>query len=57
MTVDEGDRAVSNTFQLEWPKGSGAMREFPEVDRLEWAGVRVARDMLLRGQVPFLGEV
>ena len=47
-------RAASNTFEMEWPKGSGTMREFPEVDRVEWMPLSVARQKLLKGQVPFL---
>ena len=31
------ERIVSNTFSLEWPKGSGAIRSFPEIDRAEWS--------------------
>ena len=46
--------ATSNTFEMEWPRGSGTMREFPEVDRLEWMSLEVARTKLLKGQVPFL---
>lgn len=26
----------SNTFEIEWPKGSGKMEKFPEIDRAEW---------------------
>ncbi|MFC4852140.1 NUDIX domain-containing protein [Actinophytocola glycyrrhizae] len=44
----------SNTFELEWPRGSGRMREFPEVDRAEWVPVAVAREKLVKGQVPVL---
>jgi len=44
----------SNTFQLEWPRGSGRMQEFPEVDRAEWVTVEVAREKLVKGQVPVL---
>lgn len=44
----------SNTFEIEWPKGSGAVREFPEVDRVEWMSVTAAREKILKGQVPFL---
>ena len=44
----------SNTFELEWPRGSGRMREFPEVDRAEWVTVEVAREKLVKGQVPVL---
>jgi predicted NUDIX family NTP pyrophosphohydrolase len=46
--------AHSNTFQLEWPKGSGTMREFPEVDRVGWFPVAQARIKLLKGQRAFL---
>lgn len=49
--------AVSNTFEIEWPRGSGTMREFPEVDRVEWMPVADARSKLLKGQVPFLDEL
>ena len=46
--------ARSNTFELEWPKGSGRMREFPEVDRIGWFPVAQARSKLLTGQRAFL---
>ncbi len=49
--------AVSNTFELEWPPGSGNLRHFPEVDRVEWVGVSGARVKLLKGQVPFLDRL
>lgn len=40
----------SNTFVLEWPKGSGSFREYPEIDRLVWFPVAQARSKLLKGQ-------
>src|ERR687885_3033895 len=40
----------SNTFELEWPRGSGRIQEFPEVDRAEWVTVEVAREKLVKGQ-------
>jgi predicted NUDIX family NTP pyrophosphohydrolase len=46
--------ARSNTFELEWPRGSGRMREFPEVDRIGWFSVAQARVKLLKGQRAFL---
>ena len=49
--------AHSNTFELEWPPRSGAMREFPEVDRVEWFPVPQARTKLLAGQRPFLDRL
>jgi predicted NUDIX family NTP pyrophosphohydrolase len=50
-------RASSNTFEIEWPPRSGQVRAFPEVDRLEWAEVSLARTKLLPGQVPFLDRL
>jgi predicted NUDIX family NTP pyrophosphohydrolase len=44
----------SNTFELEWPRGSGRLRRFPEVDRAEWFPLGAAREKLLGGQVPLL---
>jgi predicted NUDIX family NTP pyrophosphohydrolase len=49
--------ARSNTFELEWPKGSGRMREFPEVDRVGWFPVAQARGKLLKGQRMFLDRL
>lgn len=51
--LDIGD-AHSNTFELEWPKDSGRVREYPEVDRVAWVAVRTARVKLLKGQLPLL---
>jgi predicted NUDIX family NTP pyrophosphohydrolase len=49
--------ARSNTFELEWPKGSGRMREFPEVDRVAWFPVAQARTKLLKGQRALLDQL
>ena len=48
---------VSNTFELEWPRGSGNMRQFPEIDRAEWFTFDAARAKLLKGQLPFLDRL
>ncbi|WP_326546650.1 NUDIX domain-containing protein [Mycolicibacterium sp. ND9-15] len=48
------DGTFSNTFPLEWPKGSGRVREFPEIDRAGWFSVAQARSKLLKGQRPLL---
>jgi predicted NUDIX family NTP pyrophosphohydrolase len=47
----------SNTFVMEWPKGSGHNKEFPEVDRAEWMTLRRASEMLVKGQVPILDSL
>ena len=49
--------ARSNTFPLEWPKGSGNVRQFPEVDRVGWFPVAQARTKLLKGQREFLDRL
>jgi predicted NUDIX family NTP pyrophosphohydrolase len=49
--------ARSNTFEMEWPRGSGRMQEFPEVDRVAWVPVEEARTRLLKGQVVFLDRL
>jgi predicted NUDIX family NTP pyrophosphohydrolase len=57
----EGDldatACTSNTFELEWPPRSGRVQEFPEIDRAEWLSIEVAREKLVKGQVPFLDRL
>ena len=48
------DTVVSNTFELEWPNGSGRLRSFREVDDARWVGLEEARVKLVRGQLPVL---
>jgi predicted NUDIX family NTP pyrophosphohydrolase len=45
---------TSNLFSIEWPPRSGALQEFPEVDRAAWFTPDEARRKLVRGQVPIL---
>lgn len=47
----------SNEFEMEWPKGSGVLRSFPEVDRAEWVDCATARCKLVAGQVAFLDRL
>jgi predicted NUDIX family NTP pyrophosphohydrolase len=51
------DGAVSNTFELEWPKGSGNIRAYPEIDRVGWFSVADAKAKLLAGQRPLLDRL
>ena len=48
---------VSNTFSLEWPPRSGRTQEFPELDRFAWSEVGTARELLVKGQLPFLDRL
>jgi predicted NUDIX family NTP pyrophosphohydrolase len=47
----------SNTFELEWPPGSGKLKEFPEIDRAEFFGDEVARRKIKPTQVPFFDRL
>ena len=44
----------SNEFTVEWPRGSGRMQSFPEIDRAGWFDLAQAREKVVRGQVPVL---
>lgn len=48
------DRVQSNTFEIEWPRNSGKMAEFPEIDRAAWFDAATAERKLVRGQITFL---
>jgi predicted NUDIX family NTP pyrophosphohydrolase len=48
---------ASNTFSMEWPKGSGNVQDFPEVDRAEWFSFPEALRRILPGQRGFLEEL
>ncbi len=47
----------SNTFSMEWPKGSGKMCEFPEIDRAAWLPLALARRKILKGQAALLDQL
>jgi predicted NUDIX family NTP pyrophosphohydrolase len=44
----------SNSFEMEWPRGSGQLGEFPEIDRAAWVAPAEAREKLIPAQAPFL---
>ena len=47
----------SNTFSMEWPRGSGTMRKFPEVDRAGWFTIDWARRKILKSQLNLLEQL
>ena len=51
------DAVVVGTFQLEWPKGSGQIREFPELDRVAWLDLGTARGKIVAAQATFLDRL
>ncbi|MCD5311672.1 NUDIX domain-containing protein [Kineosporia babensis] len=44
----------SNLFEMEWPRGSGKMQWFPEMDRAAWFDLPTAATKLVKGQLPIL---
>ena len=42
---------------MEWPPRSGRMREFPEIDRVEWFGLEDAREKIKAAQAPFVDRL
>jgi predicted NUDIX family NTP pyrophosphohydrolase len=51
------DTITPGTFEMEWPRGSGAVATFPEVDRVDWFRVDAARERLVAGQRAFLDRL
>lgn len=50
-------RLRSNSFELEWPRGSGRVQAFPEVDRAAWFALEEARRRINPAQVRFLDRL
>ena len=54
---DENQFLQSNTFELEWPPGSGTIQRFPEIDRAGFFPIPQARQKLKEAQHPFLDRL
>lgn len=50
------DSFRSNLFEMEWPRRSGQVRSFPEIDRVGWFGPAAALAKILPGQAGFVRE-
>jgi len=59
--IAEGDLDTAsfscNTFTIEWPKGSGRMKSFPEIDKAEWFELVSAKKKILESQQSLLNEL
>lgn len=53
----DAEQIRSNMFTMEWPVGSGTMREYPEIDRAQWFTFDEAESKLIAGQRPMLAEL
>ena len=45
------------TFSMEWPRGSGRFREFPEIDRAQWFSISQARRKMPASQRKLLDHL
>jgi predicted NUDIX family NTP pyrophosphohydrolase len=45
------------TFEMAWPRGSGQLRSFPEIDRVVWFDLASARTAMVAGQREFLDRL
>jgi predicted NUDIX family NTP pyrophosphohydrolase len=50
-------RFASNEFQIEWPPRSGRRQSFPEVDRIAYFALPIAKVKILLYQRPLLEEL
>lgn len=47
----------SNTFTIEHPRGSGSIKEYPEMDKFEWLDINTAKKKIIKNQVFFLNKL
>ncbi|RUT95623.1 NUDIX domain-containing protein, partial [Mesorhizobium sp. USDA-HM6] len=52
----DADAVRSNMFTMEWPPKSGALKEFPEVDKAGWFSLPEAGIKILKGQRAILDD-
>jgi len=57
----EGDPDLANfysePFTMEWPPKSGVMQEFPEMDKVAWFELAVAKQKLFKNQIEFIDRL
>jgi predicted NUDIX family NTP pyrophosphohydrolase len=50
-------QVTSNTFTIEWPRGSGKFQNFPEIDRADWFDFETAMRKINTGQNKLLTQL
>jgi predicted NUDIX family NTP pyrophosphohydrolase len=55
--LDPNFKLASNTFELEWPPRSGKMQQFPEVDKVSFFPLEMARLKINPAQSVFLDRL
>ena len=54
---DDSKPIRSNTFNCEWPMGSGRIECFPEVDRAQFFPIKEAKNKIKETQIPLLDQL
>lgn len=57
MSEIDATKIHSNTFEMEYPKGSGEFHEYPEMDALHWFSYEEAKKKIFKGQLPILEKL
>jgi predicted NUDIX family NTP pyrophosphohydrolase len=50
-------KIVSNKFTLEWPKNSGIVNEYPEIEKASWFNIDLAKEKIQNGQLDFIDRL
>ena len=50
-------KCKSNTFKLEYPRGSGMYHDFPEMNKYEWMDISKAKKMIIANQLYFIRKL
>ncbi len=50
-------KIVSNKFTLEWPRRSGVLRDYPEIDKVSWFNIGEAMEKIQEGQLDFINRL
>jgi|GEM_PF-213173 len=53
----DATKVSSNNFSVEWPKRSGIIREYPEIDRAGWFDIGQAKEKIQKGQAVFIDRL
>lgn len=47
----------SNTFKLEYPKGSNQIHTYPEMDKYKWFTLKEAKNIIIKNQLYFINKL
>jgi len=53
----DATKMVSNSFAMEWPRNSGQIKEFPEMDTAAWFSLVEVRSKIAKGQAAFIDRL